>query len=122
MRTLSENKTQRVFEIDLTRVQPLIDAAPVRFVQILVTGTNGLAGREVSKEDYDLLSSDLRGTVEYYKRQPDGREVVVEEDLYSALDDERRGSIRYYRRERPRLAEVEVWNKGDELVLSLIHI
>ena len=119
LRTLSENKTQRVFEIDLTRVQPLVDAAPVRFVQILVTGTNGLAGREVSKEDYDLLSDDLRGAVEYYKRQPDGREVVVEEDLYSALDDERRGSIRYYRRERPRLAEVEVWNKGDELVSGI---
>jgi len=119
LRTLSENKNQRVFEIDLTRVQPLVDAAPVRFVQVLVTGTNGLAGRELSKEDYDLLSDDLRGAVEYYKRQPDGREVVVEEDLYSALDDERRGSIRYYRRERPRLAEIEVWNKGDELVSGI---
>ncbi len=120
LRTLSKNKTQRIFEIDLTRVQSSVGAAPVRFVQILVTGTDGPAGREVTQAEYDVLEADLRGAVLYYKLQPDGREVVVDKELYDALEVERRGSVRYYRRERPRLAELEVWNKGDELVSGIL--
>ena len=111
LRTLSENKSQRVFTVDLTNEQPNVEAAAVRFVQILVTDTDGMLGTEVSAAEYDALSEETRGAIQYFKRQPDGREVPVDPDLYDILDADRRGSVRYFRRELPRLAELEVWNR-----------
>ena len=119
LRTLSRNKSQRVFEVDLTRQTPPLEAAPVRFVQFLVTGTDGALGAEITRAEYEALAAD-RGAVQYFKRQLDGREVPVAQKVYELLDEERRGSIRYFRRERPRLAELEVWNEGDELVAGLL--
>lgn len=120
LRTLSKNKTQRVFTVDLTNEQPTVQAAAVRFVQILVTDTDGLLGTEVSAEAYETLSAETRGAIQYFKHQPDGREVPVDQDLYDVLDEGRRGSIRYFRRELPRLAELEVWNEGDELTAGIL--
>lgn len=120
LRTLSENKSQRVFTVDLTNEQPNVQAAAVRFVQILVTDTDGMLGTEVSADEYDALSEESRGAIQYFKRQPDGREVPVDPDLYDILDAERRGSVRYFRRELPRLAELEVWNEGDELTAGIL--
>lgn len=120
LRTLSENKSQRVFTVDLTNEQPNVQAAAVRFVQILVTDTDGVLGTEVSADEYDALSEETRGAIQYFKRQPDGREVPVDPDLYDILDAERRGSVRYFRRELPRLAELEVWNEGDELTAGIL--
>ncbi len=119
LRTLKKNKSQRVFKIDLTNQQPSIGAAPVRFVQMLVTGTDGSLGAEITAAEYDALEADLRGAIQYSKRQPDGREVPVKQDLFEALDAERQGTVRYFRREIPRLAELEVWNEGDELVAGI---
>ncbi len=120
LRTLKENKSQRVFTIDLTNRQPAIEAAPVRFVQILVTGSDGVLGAEITQAEYDALEVGAHGTIQYSKRQPDGREVPVERELYEVLEEERRGSIRYFRREQPRLAELEVWNEGDELIAGIL--
>lgn len=120
LRTLSENKSQRVFTVDLTNEQPNVEAAAVRFVQILVTATDGMLGTEVSAAEYDALSEETRGAIQYFKRQPDGREVPVDSDLYDILDADRRGSVRYFRRELPRLAELEVWNEGDELTAGIL--
>ena len=120
LRTLSENKSQRVFTVDLTNEQPNVEAAAVRFVQILVTDTDGMLGTEVSAAEYDALSEETRGAIQYFKRQPDGREVPVDSDLYDILDADRRGSVRYFRRELPRLAELEVWNEGDELTAGIL--
>ncbi|NKB69067.1 MAG: hypothetical protein GKR89_18520 [Candidatus Latescibacteria bacterium] len=120
LRTLSPNKSQRVFTIDLTKDQALVEAAPVRFVQILVTGTDGALGTEVSLEEYDLLDDANRGDIQYFKRQPDGREVPVRLDQFELLDETRQGSIRYYRQEVPRLAELEVLNEGDELIAGIL--
>lgn len=120
LRTLSKNKSQRVFTVDLTNEQPNVQAAAVRFVQILVTDTDGMLGTEVSADEYDALSGETRGAVQYFKRQPDGREVPVDQDLYDILDEDRRGSVRYFRRELPRLAELEVWNEGDELTAGIL--
>ncbi len=120
LRTLSENKTQRVFNIDLSNQQPTVQAAPVRFVQILVTGTDGPLGAEVTQEEYEQLDSVVRGATQYFKRQPDGREVPVEQELYDVLEEGRKGSIRYFRQEIPRLAELEVLNDGDELIAGIL--
>ena len=115
LRTLSKNKSQRVFEVDF----PTIEAAPVRFVQILVTGTDGPLGTEITRAEYEALTAD-QGTIQYLKRQLDGREMPVAQRVYELLEEERQGRIRYFRRERPRLAELEVWNEGDELVAGLL--
>ena len=120
LRTLSKNKSQRVFTVDLTNQEPTVQAAAMRFVQILVTDTDGLLGTEVSADEYEALSGETRGAIQHFKRQPDGREVPVDQDLYDILDEERRGSIRYFRRELPRLAELEVWNEGDELTAGIL--
>jgi len=119
LRTLKKNKSQRVFEIDLTNQQPSIEAAPVRFVQVLVTGTDGALGAEITQVEYEALDTELRGAIQYSKRQPDGREVPVERELYEALAAERQGTVRYFRREVPRLAELEVWSEGDELIAGI---
>ena len=120
LRTLRENKSQRVFTVDLTNQEPTVQAAAVRFVQILVTDTDGPLGTEVSADEYEVLTEETRGAIQHFKRQPDGREVPVDQDLYDILDEERRGSIRYFRRELPRLAELEVWNEGDELTAGIL--
>ena len=120
LRTLSKNKSQRVFTVDLTNQEPTVQAAAVRFVQILVTDTDGMLGTEVAADEYETLSDETRGAIQYFKRQPDGREVPVDQDLYDILDEERRGSIRYFRRELPRLAELEVRNEGDELTAGIL--
>ena len=120
LRTLSPNKSQRVFSLDLSKDQALVEAAPVRFVQILVTGTDGALGTEVGQEEYGQLDDATRGDIQYFKRQPDGREVPVRLDQYELLDETRQGSIRYYRQEIPRLAELEVWNEGDELIAGIL--
>jgi len=119
LRTLSRNKSQRVFEVDLIRQVSAPEGSPVRFVQLLVTGTDGLLGKEITRAEYEALAEG-RGAVQYFKRQLDGREVPVAQKVYELLDEERRGSIRYFRREQPRLAELEVWNKGDELVAGIL--
>ena len=119
LRTLSRNKSQRVFEVDLTGQPPALDAVPVRFVQFLATGTDGPLGAEIAQAEYERLAAD-QGAVQHFKRQLDGREVPVAQKVYELLDEERRGAIRYFRRERPRLAELEVWNAGDELVAGLL--
>ena len=120
MRTLQENKNQRVFEMELTRQVASVRGAAERFVQVVITGSDGPLGREVSPVEYEGLGGDDRGGIQFFKRQPDGREVVVEADVYQALDPQVRGAVRYFRRERPRLAEVEVWNEGDELIGGVV--
>ena len=45
---------------------------------------------------------------------------MITESIYRDLDPERQGRIRYFARERSRLAEVEVWVKGDDLNHGLI--
>ena len=119
LRTLSKNKSQRVFEVDLIRQVSAPEGSPVRFVQLLVTDTDGLLGAEITRAEYEALAEG-RGAVQYFKRQLDGREVPVAQKIYELLDEDRRGHIRYFRRERPRLAELEVWNKGDELVAGIL--
>ena len=57
----------------------------------------------------------MRGATQYYKRQPEGGLLAVEKDLYELLDEDRKGGVKYFRKEMPRLAELEVWNQGDEL-------
>jgi len=116
LRMLQPNKSQRVFTIDLQGLDREVPGEGIRFVQVVVTGSDGVRGREVSEAEYLSLAPGEQGAVEYAKRLADGGEIQVDQDLYEELPAERRGSIRFYRRERPRLAELEVWTEGDEIL------
>ena len=119
-RVFTPNKSQREFVIEL----PSDDEAPgqgIRFVQLIATGTDSTRGAEVSQEEYQRLlaeSPEDAGAVEYFRRQADGRQILVDQSVYDALDPERRGDVVFFRRERPRLAELEVWHQGDEILME----
>ena len=49
-----------------------------------------------------------------------GREIAVSEENWNRLPDETRGPVRYFRRERPRLAEIEVWEEGEDIARDLL--
>ena len=121
LQTLEPNKTQRVFEVDLSASNPGQLEPLARFVQVVVRDSDLDRGHLIGEGDEgeaahaELAAAD-RGLVEYTKRQPDGREVAVSQYVWEQLEAARQGPIRYYRRERPRLAELEVWGTGDEIL------
>ena len=55
LRTVQPNKSQRVFEIDLRNANHEVQGEPLRFVQVVVTGTDSTQGREVSFAEYGQL-------------------------------------------------------------------
>lgn len=114
--TIEQNRTRRRFEVDLSSFGQEAREALVRFVQVVVRGSNLERGTEVSEREYGRLDAGEKGLVEYTTRLSDTRESAVPEEVYWKLEPERRGSIHYFRRERPRLAELEVWGGGDEIL------
>ena len=121
-RTRRDHKEQRLFDIPLRPTRPNNDpdyeGEMVRIVQVVVTATDGDRGARVSDNEYAGLSSDDRGSVDYYKTLPDG-EVRISQATYETIAPERRGSVRHFRRERPRLAELEVIGTGQNLALGI---
>ncbi len=119
LRTLKPNKEQRVFEL-VTNSEPTFAGTGMRFVQIIITGSDFDRGREVSPAQYEALPADDQGAIEFYKKQVDGSETVVSPEIYELLTSAQQGPIRYYRKERPRLAELEVWAEGDEILTGTL--
>ena len=120
MRLLQENKTQRVFEIDLQEADEETQSLGLRFIQLVINGTDGTRGRQVTEAEYGELSAGERGAIEYYKHLLNGGELQVDQDVYEKLSAEKQAGIRHFRRERPRLAEIEVWGKGDEILSGTV--
>ena len=103
--TLHANVNERVIEIDLANL-PLEQRRKrlVRLVQVVVHGSSLERGREISREDFELLRQEApgdTGVVEYTKLLSTGGELVVTKRIYDQLEEARRGPVRYYRRERP---------------------
>ena len=125
-RTPSDNKSQRLFVVDLEGGE-LVHMVPgrdfegdmVRFVQVVVTESNGMRGQEVSEGEYETLTGANRGDVVYHKKVGNG-EVEIEPEIYEVIEPQVRGTVRYYRRERPRLAELEVYEVGRNIAQGLI--
>jgi hypothetical protein len=115
LQTLVPNKTQRVFEIDFASV-PEVGGELARFVKVVVTGSDLDRGRQISREGFDALDSANRGAIEFYKLQPDGTQILVDASVYDQLESARQGDVLYYRRELPRLAELEIWKEGDNVM------
>ena len=119
LRTLKPNKEQRVFEL-VTNSESTFAGTGMRFLQIIITGSDFDRGREVSLEQYEALSASDQGAIEFYKKQADGSETVVPSEIYELLTAAQQGPIRYFQRERPRLAELEVWAEGDEILTGAL--
>ena len=121
MRLLKENKSQRLFEIDLTGANQEIGSQGLRFIQLVINGTHDDRGREVTAAEYNELSVNDRGVIEYYKYLLDGGQLLVDQEVYEKLSEDKRAGIRHFRRERPRLAEIEVWGEGDEILNGTVY-
>ena len=119
LRTLKPNKEQRVFEL-VTNSESTFAGAGMRFLQIIITGSDFDRGREVGLAQYEALPASDQGAIEFYKRQADGSETVVSPEIYELLAAAQQGPIRYFQRERPRLAELEVWAEGDEILTGTL--
>jgi hypothetical protein len=105
------------FEVHPQRPQPEgMDGEVAQVVRFEVLDTDGDRGREVGEEEYRDLAAEDRGAVEYFRQTVTGRQIPVDQETYLALPEEERGEIHYYRRERPRLAEVEVYTPGDNII------
>ena len=120
LQLLAPNTTQRVFEIDFSDVPKDARTLVARYVQVVVRGSRLGRGHEIDAGEYERLPEEDRGAVEYVKRLSDGQLLVVPEENYRRLPDQRQGPIRYYRRERPRLAELEIWEEGEDLARRLL--
>ena len=125
-RTPNDNKLSAPMRFELKRGEVLnpkpgvdFDGDMVRLVQVVVTESDGARGIEVSEGEYDALPVGERGDVVFYKKVDEG-EVEIEEDIFEAINPEARGAIRFYRRERPRLAELEVYELGRNLAQGMV--
>ena len=139
-RTDKPNKSQRVFEFipdpeannTFRPPESLIPASnnfagdAIDRIQIIATDSDlGRAaellsdGEMTAEERYLALPANQRGAVDFFRREPSGRETLISSSEYENIIAERRGSIRYYRRELPRVAEIEVWTSGDNLALGM---
>lgn len=122
-RTIKPNKTRKLLEFVPPTTQDPDDffvGDPIEFVQVIVTDSDFDRGREIPREEYDVLPDDSKGAVEYYTRSASGRETLISQAEYQGLDPRFKGPVRYYRREIPRLAELEVWTPGDNVNLGAI--
>ncbi len=109
----------REFSFELTpqrKVAEGIEGAIVQKVRIDVLATEGARAEEISRLQYEELGDDDRGEVDYFLQTSSGRLIAVSENTYADLPAEEQGPVRYYRRERPRLAEVEVFAIGENIV------
>ena len=113
------NKNQREFSFDVSPLRPApasVAGAVTQFVRIDVLDSDGDRGAQVAPEAYELLGEEDRGAIDYFRVTVAGREIAVLPATYALLPEVERGPVRYYRRERPRLAEIEVVELGDNVV------
>ena len=68
---------------------------------------------------YEALSPERQGKRIYQRITAGGLLAEVSEEIYQGLSPDRQGPIRYFVGEVPRVQEVQVWTKGDNLVRDL---
>jgi hypothetical protein len=105
------------FEVEPQRPGPAgLRGEIAQLVRIDALDRAGPRARELSPEAYAQLDAADQGAVDYYRLAPGGRQLGVSAQTYRALPEAEQGSVRYFRREHPRLAEVEVYALGDNIV------
>ena len=113
------NKTEREFSFEV-RPQRLLPAGVegevAQVVRFQALASDSTRGAEVDRATYEALAPEDQGTVEYFRQTVIGRQILIDEQTHRDLPEEERGLVRYFRRERPRLAELEVYTIGDNVV------
>ena len=113
------NKTEREFSFEV-RPQRLLPAGVegevAQVVRFQALASDSTRGEEVDRATYEALAPEDQGTVEYFRQTVIGRQILIDEQTHRDLPEEERGLVRYFRRERPRLAELEVYTIGDNVV------
>jgi hypothetical protein len=113
------NKDQReyVFDIEPQRSVPEgISGEIMQYLRIDVLDTDGPRAAQIELADYLQLAAEDQGAIDYFRVTPTGREILIGEETWNNLEASERGPVRYYRQEHPRLAEVEVYSLGENIV------
>lgn len=109
---------------------PDISGSPVQYVKLTITGSGlwrktFIGAGDSARVVYESLSSVQRGALVYQRQTAGGFLVEIEDDpkgltareRYLSLPPEKQGPILYYTREVPRVAEIQVWSRGDNYAL-----
>ena len=113
------NKTEREFSFEVRPQRPLpagVEGEVAQIVRFQALASDSTRGEEIDRATYEALSPADQGTVEYFRQTVIGRQILIDEQTHRDLPEEERGLVRYFRRERPRLAELEVYTLGDNVV------
>lgn len=113
------NKEQRTFEFEVTPQHPVPEGEIGEVVQVIrfeALDTDSTRAWQVDQAQYQALEPADRGATDYYRQTATGRQILVDEQTWKALPAVEQGEVRRYRRERPRLAEIEVYTPGDNVI------
>ena len=110
--------------------RPDISGAFIHYVRIKITDSDlwrdaFLGTGEEARLAYEALPQEQRGALIYQRQTAGGLLVEIEDsadqtaaEKYQNLPEEKRGPLLYYSKEVPRIAEVQVWAKGDNYALQ----
>lgn len=109
---------------------PDISGSPVQYVKLTFTDSDFwrktfIGAGDSARVVYEGLPPVQRGALVYQRQTAGGFLVEIEDEpngltareRYLSLPPEKQGPILYYTREVPRVAEVQVWAKGDNYAL-----
>ena len=109
---------------------PDIGGAFIQYVRVKITDSDlwrdfFLGEGEEARLAYEALPEEQRGALVYQRQTAGGLLVEIQDDAnqtarekYQTLPEEKRGPLLYYVKEVPRIAEVQVWARGDNYSLQ----
>ena len=109
---------------------PDISGAFIHYVRIKITDSDlwrdsFLGAGEEARLVYEALPQEQRGALIYQRQTAGGLFIELQDDTnqtagekYQTLPEKKRGPVLYYSKEVPRIAEVQVWAKGDNYALQ----
>ncbi|MAN25438.1 MAG: hypothetical protein CME10_14330, partial [Gemmatimonadetes bacterium] len=110
---------------------PDIDGGFVQYLRFKVTDSDlwrdsFLGSGQEGLSKYEVLQSERRGAKVYQRLTAGGLLVELQDDIdglsafekFEALPEGKRGPILYFTKEVPRVAEIQVWAKGDNYALQ----
>ncbi|MCY3789460.1 MAG: hypothetical protein OXH63_11800 [Gemmatimonadetes bacterium] len=101
--------------------QPDLQGSFLQYIRLKITESDLERHRFIGEGDsgfgtYQALSPERRGAVVHQRLTAGGFLIEIDEDTYfNDVSEVQRGPIRYFEREVPRVAEIQVWTKGDNL-------
>ena len=108
-----------------------INGAFIQYARIKITDSDlwrdsFLGAGEEARQVYEALPAVRQGAQVYQRLTAGGLLVELRDDVdgqsarvkYEALPEDKRGPILYYIKEVPRIAEVQIWAKGDNYALQ----